>query len=429
MLQKPNTCIGCPMYGDGRGFVPDEVAEGQSVFIFAQNPGDQEEREGRPMVGATGKVNDDKFIPLTELERGRDIGIGNSIRCRLVVNGKRTNSLPPSKALKVAQAHCNAAHLKIPESVKLVVAHGAPAWQFILGKQYLSDDDWRGFLGPVQLAGRPVMCTLHTAALFHNPRMIQAAKVDWRKIGKYVKGEWPLAVPQRVVINELDVKGYAANLKAIDDWFAAASSADYVVFDTEYVTELNKKITLIGLLYEDTDGVHGIQYPFTSSGAMAGLRGRFVDRFAALIQVVPMVGQNTVLADVDCVDRNWGIAYSGYLKLHDVMLMHHTLWAELPHSLDFLASIYSYYPNLKPLGDEKYGGLPLKAKIDYMKYLKSLGYLPHEPEEPQPHHASWLYNWGDVLVTNEALKELLQEARVSVKHLRQPTLTIIKETP
>lgn len=393
MLPKPAACQGCPLYDDGKGFVPDEVAEGQVVFLFAQNPGEQEEQEGKPMVGATGKVNDEHYIPLTGLQRGCDIGIGNSIRCRWKSGGKRTNLLPPAKILKAAQKHCNAAHLKIPDSVRLVVAHGAPAWELTQGKAYLSADDWRGFLGPHQFHGRPVLCTLHTAALFHNPKMIQIAKLDWQKIGAFIRGEWPQPVPGRRVINELT--DCQLGRPAWHDWFDAAEKADYVVLDTEYITELDKKITLIGLLFDDGGSIHGLQYPFPSSGSMAGMRGAFVERLARLVRVVPVVGQNTVLADVDCLERNWGILYSDYLKVHDIMLMHHCLWAELPHSLEFLASVYSRYSKMKHLADKD----------------------------------ALLYNWGDVLVTNEVLKALLKEAGVSVKSLRRPTLAPHADPP
>lgn len=386
LLAKPIDCIGCPLYDDGQGFVPDEVQDGQSVFIFAQNPGEQEEHDGRPMVGATGKVNDETYIPFTGLERGKDIGVGNSIRCRAVIAGKRSNLLPPVKILKAAQSHCNAAHLKIPDSVKLVVAHGAAAWDYTQGKAHLSIDDWRGFIGPHKFHDRPVLATIHTAALFRNPKLIQIAKLDWRKIGAFIRGEWPLPIPPRIVMNER-VVGIVIAQPWID-WFDAAEKADYVVLDTEYVVALDKKITLIGLLYEDEKGIHGLQYPFVSSGSMAGLRGAFVERLSKLVTCTPIVGQNTVLADVDCIERNWGIPYSSYLKCHDVMLMHHCLWAELPHSLEFLASVYSRYPKMKHL-----------AGADAL-----------------------LYNWGDCLVTNETLKVLLKEAGVSVSSLRQPTL-------
>ena len=388
MLQKPKTCEGCPLYDNGQGFVPDEVQDGQRVFIFAQNPGEQEEHDGKPMVGATGKVNDETYIPLTGLERGKDIGIGNSIRCRAVIAGKRSNLLPPAKILKAAQAHCNTAHLKIPASVKLVVAHGAAAWDYTQGKAHLSIDDWRGFLGPHQFHGRPVLATIHTAALFHNAKLIQIAKLDWRKVGAFIRGEWPQAIPDRIVINELVPTVATSYRDKMEQWFDAAEKAEYVVLDTEYVVALDKKITLIGLLYEDEKGIHGLQYPFASSGSMAGLRGAFVERLAKLVTCTPVVGQNTVLADVDCIERNWGIPYSSYLKVHDIMLMHHCLWAELPHSLEFLASVYSRYPKMKHL-----------AGADAL-----------------------LYNWGDCLVTNETLKALLKEAGVSPSSLRQPTL-------
>ena len=134
------------MYQDGRGWVPDEVVEGADVYVIGQNPGSDEEAEGRPYVGKTGQVMEREFFPRAGLRRGENVCIGNTLRCRLIVNGRRTNDMPKGEMWKQAVEHCTRAHLRIPESVKLVVAQGAHAAR-ARGLEG-SIMEWRGFLLP-----------------------------------------------------------------------------------------------------------------------------------------------------------------------------------------------------------------------------------------------------------------------------------------
>ena len=164
MLPKPDSCKGCPLYGDGKGFVPDELVDGAEVLVLAQNPGANEESGERitfydyagrrrvpvsvavtpaPLLGATGYEMERNYFPQAGLRRGENVSLANVLKCRLIVNGKRTNDLPKGKVLAAAVQHCTSNHLKIPPSTKLVVAMGA------LSAQYTgcpgSVHDWRGF--------------------------------------------------------------------------------------------------------------------------------------------------------------------------------------------------------------------------------------------------------------------------------------------
>ena len=128
-----------------KGFVPDEIVEDAEVFVLAQGPGGDEEREGRPMVGRTGDMMEREFFPRASLERGH-VSIGNVIRCRWQRNGTRTNDLPPEAILKPAMAQCQEAYFRPPPSTKLIVAQGALAWRAM--GQDTSIMKWRGFLAP-----------------------------------------------------------------------------------------------------------------------------------------------------------------------------------------------------------------------------------------------------------------------------------------
>src|SRR5437899_115733 len=93
--------------------VPDEIVEGAPVFIMGQNPGADEEAEGKPFVGRTGEFMMREFFPEAGLTRGENVSLGNALCYRFEVDGKRTNKVPSGKALTAAIEQC-AAHILIP---------------------------------------------------------------------------------------------------------------------------------------------------------------------------------------------------------------------------------------------------------------------------------------------------------------------------
>jgi uracil-DNA glycosylase len=165
VLTKPESCKGCPLYQDGKGFVPDRIVDGTEVLILAQNPGAHEESGeqvvghtyvGRkrvpvvqpnpdgpaPLIGQTGHDMTTEYLPLTGLSR-EAVSTANVLKCRLIVNGKRTNDLPTGRTLTDAVDHCTRAHLKIPPTIRFVVAMGALATKFTGCPGSVSS--WRGF--------------------------------------------------------------------------------------------------------------------------------------------------------------------------------------------------------------------------------------------------------------------------------------------
>lgn len=142
MLVKPDACVGCPLYQDGHGFVPDEMIEGAAVLVLGQNPGADEAREGRPFVGRTGEEMMRVYFPAAGLRRGITVSVANAIRCRWT----HSNVLPPERVLKPALAWCMREHYRPPVSTRLVVASGALAWRALGGPPPITD--WRGFLKP-----------------------------------------------------------------------------------------------------------------------------------------------------------------------------------------------------------------------------------------------------------------------------------------
>lgn len=150
------------MFGDGLGFVPDTVREGPEVCVIGQNPGADEERGQRvvgyagreplyephypaPLIGKTGYEMERVYLPAAGLTRD-DVNLCNLLKCRTIVNGRRTNLMPKGETLEIARRHCTEAHLCIPESTRLIVAMGSYAADFFGCPGTISE--WRGFLTP-----------------------------------------------------------------------------------------------------------------------------------------------------------------------------------------------------------------------------------------------------------------------------------------
>jgi uracil-DNA glycosylase len=165
VLPKPSGCAGCQLWQDGRGWVPDEIRDDALVQVVAQAPGSHEELGERvikklarreyltepcqpaPLIGPTGYELMTRYLPEAGLTR-EQISLSNVLKCRLIVNGKRTNDMPTGKVYTQAVAHCMAAHFRVGRATRLLVAMGQHGWRALGGPGTISE--WRGFLAPVQ---------------------------------------------------------------------------------------------------------------------------------------------------------------------------------------------------------------------------------------------------------------------------------------
>lgn len=369
MQDKSSTCLGCPLYADGKGFVPDAIVENSRVAILAQNPGADEERQGRPMVGATGQLQDERFLPLAGLER-KDVSVLNVLKCRYIIGGKKVNDLPPEDILEQAVEHCTRAHLRIPEHITNVILQGALALKWATGRGDMAMWKWRGHVvgyegqrRPHRLGQRNAYVVEHLANLVRDQKAWFLTELDWRRAGRWLDGQYPRPIPEALILG----KGWAGDLKLVEDWFEGASHSRYVTIDTEYVGGGHPSdpgyMTILGMGYLGGDGVpHGLQVQW--DGVDAWVKEFVSRRLRALVTLVPVLVQNYA-ADLPVLRSACGIQYDEYMRVDDTMLLHGVLYSELPHSLEFLDSLYGWYPKLKHLSEED----PL------------------------------LYNWGDVLST------------------------------
>ena len=128
------------MWGDGLGFTPDEVPAGAQVLFVAQNPGETEEIQGRPLIGVTGQLLRRQLVPryLGDMV----VGYGNMLKCRAQdAVGRHTNTLPAagSAEWQAAVRHCwpylEATLARVPEALVVPMGdHAIRAFTGLRGK-------------------------------------------------------------------------------------------------------------------------------------------------------------------------------------------------------------------------------------------------------------------------------------------------------
>lgn len=373
MILKPSSCAGCPFYTYGKYFTPDNIPDNAQVVFIAQNPGENEEAgkklvkrhyqgsqyfdettqvQPQPLIGATGQLFDNRFLPLSGLKR-EHIGVANAIRCR---PGKdlhmRADDLPPLtvkmhlessnadivKALK----HCRDTYLKIPNSTKLIVTMGRYAQFSLTGIQNEETEykkkqgvleSWRGYGVNVtstrdwhtvdttyyhdMRSNIRLFFTMHIAALFkgENKRYFHATLEDFYKIGRLLRGEWPLPLPQW-------------SNKSPNIW------PQFSCFDTEYNPETQELYRWS--LCDDKYRLYCVELEDTST-----IINQHTSSTVLLQNALADISYLPLLINIENV------------TLHDMMLAHSVLWTGEPHSLNYIASKYGAFNRYKHLSADQ----------------------------------------------------------------------------
>ena len=369
-LNKPTSCVGCPFYGDGRGFVPDELREGAAVFIVGQNPGADEEAEGRPFVGKTGRSME-KYLRDAGLMRD-EVSVGNSLRCRW----RGSNDLPPIHQTMARDAlkHCWVAHGRIPDGTRLIVAQGDYAAVTLTGETVAAGDKstgWRGYLRPMvgsvagytepwipEVRDLPVLVTVHLARLFREPWYTLPTRLDWAKIPRILSGKWPRKPPK-------------FNLKAPREW------PEVFTFDTEFWHEEGTAPTSTRLIRWSASWG-------TGDGETCVVEAdRSMDIRQLGSHVRPRVITQYAPADVHHLATLTGTTWQrgrGGLKsvwdtflIEDTVWKHAVLWSDHPHDLNYLGSLYGSFNRWKHLSESHpllYSGLDAVGLLEVDQALE-----------------------------------------------------------
>jgi uracil-DNA glycosylase family protein len=169
-------CRDCPLWQAATQTVWGEGPADASLMLVGEQPGDQEDRAGRPFVGPAGRVLD---RALGELHWRRDaLYITNAVKhFKFQLRGKRRMHKTP------AQREADACLHWLEDEIgaigpAAIVALGAVAARSLLGRDarvLRERGQWR-----MRADGIPVLLTLHPSALLRGgPEQLEAAYDAW----------------------------------------------------------------------------------------------------------------------------------------------------------------------------------------------------------------------------------------------------------
>lgn len=164
-----------PVFGEG----PFDA----KIICIGLGPGSQEDKQGRPFVGAAGKFLNE-LLRLANLKR-EEIFITNVIKCYLPEN-KATE-----EQIKACTPYLDKQIRLI--SPKIIVTLGQVATSYIFQKFGINLKPMQKIHGKsfdVQnlLQKIKIFVMYHPATALYNPKMREILKEDWRTFGKKVKG-------------------------------------------------------------------------------------------------------------------------------------------------------------------------------------------------------------------------------------------------
>ena len=127
-------CRACPLWQTGTQTVFGEGAASAQVVFVGEQPGDQEDKQGRPFVGPAGRVLDEA-LELAGIDRSTTYVTNGVKHFKWTARGKRRIHAKPIWS-EIAACHpWLQSELEVIEPT-VVVCLGATAAQALLGKQF-----------------------------------------------------------------------------------------------------------------------------------------------------------------------------------------------------------------------------------------------------------------------------------------------------
>jgi uracil-DNA glycosylase family protein len=161
LREAVHECRACPLWEDATQAVFGEGLKRARLMMVGEQPGDREDREGKPFVGPAGRVLD-KALEEAGIERG-DAYVTNVVKhFKWKPKGKRRiHQAPRAEEIKACAPWLEAEMTVIDAEV--LVCLGATAVKAIIGPKHRVMRD-HGQIVESRL-GRPAMATLHPSAI------------------------------------------------------------------------------------------------------------------------------------------------------------------------------------------------------------------------------------------------------------------------
>jgi len=153
-------CRGCPLYADATQGVFGEGLARARMMLIGEQPGDQEDLEGRPFVGPAGKL---LRAAIAEAELQVDVYVTNAVKhFKWQARGGRRLHAKPTRAERLACAPWLEREVEIVRP-KVIVALGATAAAGVFGDEFrLTHNRGKVLMSRWHI---PALATLHPSAI------------------------------------------------------------------------------------------------------------------------------------------------------------------------------------------------------------------------------------------------------------------------
>jgi uracil-DNA glycosylase len=192
-------CRGCDLWVDATQTVFGEGPGNATLMFLGEQPGDQEDRAGRPFVGPAGRLLEEGLRD-AGIDR-REVYVTNAVKHFKFV---RQELVKRRLHKKPSAAEVRACNPWLREEIrlvrpKLVVALGSTAAQALLGNSFRVTQH-RGEVVQSDWAG-PVLATVHPSSVLRAPSEYRADArreffEDLGKVAAYLKASSPTPRPQ-----------------------------------------------------------------------------------------------------------------------------------------------------------------------------------------------------------------------------------------
>lgn len=185
LLESISACAKCPLRAGCTQTVPGEGDIHAKLMFIGEGPGAEEDRQGRPFVGASGQLLD-RMIAAIGLSREK-VYIANIVKCRPPQNRRPA---PEEAAACLPYLRAQVALVR----PKIIVLLGATAARYT-GLPNIRITRDRGKW--VESRGIWMLPTYHPSALLRDPSLKRAAWADFRAVRDRLRQMEETAAPDQ----------------------------------------------------------------------------------------------------------------------------------------------------------------------------------------------------------------------------------------
>ena len=177
--REVSNCTDCPLHQNRSRAVPGEGPENAEIMLIGEAPGFNEDKQGRPFVGAAGQFLE-KLLASANLSRD-DVFITNTVKCRPL------NNRDP---LPVEMAACRKYLDRQIAAIapKVIVTLGRHSLTSFLPKETITKARGR----PRIVNGTTLFPMYHPAAALHQQRLREVIEADIKKLPTLLKEILPV---------------------------------------------------------------------------------------------------------------------------------------------------------------------------------------------------------------------------------------------